>query len=775
MNPPTLRFLRSLCGWPEVVGIAAGSLSWLFWPLAELFHGGPGWILLALALLASIAGFGAALGHAVGGNLPAHAVRAGAIAALCAAAVGVFGLTWASRSQLPAFAATRVMVTGLLSILPACFFGTVVAGIAALAFAQPPAPVKPLPEPGKAALWLSRLLVAFLVGQAVLLPFRPKRPSRVESPTLATRVQAPTPVPVAEAPFSYQVPAEIGNAEAVQWRFEKSRELPPPSDTCAPALSPDGRYIAYVPGTQEARALKVFDLHSNAVPHSIWLPAPLAHLVFSPNGRRLFAVTAERPTRIAVIDLSRDAYIPLPQPKNRQLPEGPVWWWQPSLIGFFPKNQPPFLLDLETLILAPASSVPDWQKLNNIERDHILQSANRTGMPGSRRWYFDTVKQWLSAELPEVEQSQSWPVSLEERIAILASDHAYSHGFPPIATGRFKEVLGARDGSKVVGVSDTAVVAFYFGLRPAPRLRWTVEGLPSLQNQNFTTDVKDALEGGQLGAIVYAPLVNPLNNKTVGPDRHQTRGRVLFESWEGNSAKIWLAEEWADVQPGDVVADPHEYLKDQAPRLFRFDPDQRWWALLSESPELTEQIPTRGSIEEKRGAFIAAKEAEDRAKAEITRVKPAPVPEPSGPPVMLPPTARDERPSGIAADLMNFLRTHHERATQSDLDGMAADYASVVDYFDHGLVPRSFIIDDSAKYRQRIQVIRESVVGDISIEDLGSAGWQVAYLLNVEGSTLYPPAGKPTGGDFIVTLKIKRAGNSFEIYHHRAKRVAPRN
>lgn len=747
----------------------AGSLTWACRPAIGALREQPAWTLATLGFVASIAGFTVAARRASLGIIPPEAVKAGSRAALCAAAVGILGISWAAHSRFSETAAVRVMVTTLLSVLPACFFGALAAGVGAMSYAQPGA--LGTAEPVRVTTWIGRILVITLAGIGVLAPFLPRR-----SGTSSAFVRQPPTVSQAlvEPFFSYKLPPELANATSAEFRLETQRSLPPPSKSCPPVLSPDGRFLAYVPEGSDSLQMQVRDLHSNAIPTRIRLPRALERLVYSPDGTRLFAVSNADRRYLGVLDLKQQAYIPLPQPKNRQMPLAPVWWWKDHSVLILPETEPAQVLDLETLEIFPAFRLTDWKDLPQMEKSLLEGLANRTALPSNNRWELSGYQQWETAELPEVDGLDKWPVSFANRLAFLAPKHAYARVIPTIHTDEFLEFLGASDGSKAIGIADDKLQVFYFGVRPAPVLRWTLEEIPAMQTASLPKSLQAELESGRLGAVIYAPLINPLNQKTVGPDRLKTRGRVLFSSWKNSTAEVWLAEEWEGVENGDVVADIHVRFDEANATLVEFGSSVRWWQPLPTTPtaatDLT-SLPIREALEKKVGELLTKRQAEAVAQAASrqasTPTAPSTPPQPAVP-------AQETPATRLVQVIRQFVVSHHEKASKSDPSEVMEDYSGQVDYFDHGLVTTDFIRDDATKYRQKLLSSKETVVGDVTIEPQGPDQWQVVYLLHVEAESRNP-TGRPPGGDFIVTLRLQRYSSGFEIYYQRSKRAGTPN
>ncbi len=69
----------------------------------------------------------------------------------------------------------------------------------------------------------------------------------------------------------------------------------------------------------------------------------------------------------------------------------------------------------------------------------------------------------------------------------------------------------------------------------------------------------EALSGKTVCAFICEPTVNPLNGKTVGPNRERIRALVRIAKWKDNEAEAWITEEYMPVREGDVIADLHTW------------------------------------------------------------------------------------------------------------------------------------------------------------------------------------------------------------------------
>jgi len=140
------------------------------------------------------------------------------------------------------------------------------------------------------------------------------------------------------------------------------------------------------------------------------------------------------------------------------------------------------------------------------------------------------------------------------------------------------------------GMTNEVLVAFPMKLRDEPRVRFMV---PFSTERSLAPDEQAALRRCMqsklaLLANVYAPRINPLNGRVIGPDRDQWKGVVLFDSVGGDSSVVRVTRENLPVCTGDVIAD---LRTDTLPRgahaksgntTFRLE-DEKWFILEPDS------------------------------------------------------------------------------------------------------------------------------------------------------------------------------------------------
>ena len=143
--------------------------------------------------------------------------------------------------------------------------------------------------------------------------------------------------------------------------------------------------------------------------------------------------------------------------------------------------------------------------------------------------------------------------------------------------------------------------------------------------------------------------------------------------------------------------------------------------------------------------------------APVQRTEPSP---------SLPPSARSER-----EEIEAMVATQIEAGTRGDVAASMALYADSVDFYDEGLKSRDDIAKDLPEYFAHWPVRRSKLIGDITIETLGTNERKVGYTLDFEASN---PATREKRQNMVnVTWIVRRDGpwSSFKIVSHKQKSV----
>jgi hypothetical protein len=239
-------------------------------------------------------------------------------------------------------------------------------------------------------------------------------------------------------------------------------------------------------------------------------------------------------------------------------------------------------------------------------------------------------------------------------------------------------------------------------------------------------------------------MINPLNGKTVGPQRDRVKARAQLMSWGGKNAEIWVTDAYRDIDVGDVVADPHVGDKD-APGVVTNPLPANWFAVIDQ------QDSAEPGIALARANVGAASRLE-----EIETVREINEPEPDAEPVSM---SMDTAQRNVR--IQNFLIDHHQKASSKQLDAFVEDFGSSVDYFDHGRVRESFIRTDQAEYSAKWARLREEVdVDSIKIGTLGDQTCQVTYRMKF---TQEKADGNWATGISTITLTLDMSGGPYFV------------
>ncbi len=727
---------------PELIGLVFGLCVWSLFSLIETLLLKPVWGLLAVVLVTSVAGFAAA-GRASHLQFPPErCVRRGAWSGVFAVIAAAACLILMAKVQWPHNIPFRAMLLGLTSAMPAVIAGTLAAGGGALLFRRQVLDASEAKEPPADLPKWTRILIRgaillFLIG-AIFSPLVPvAAPAPYQLPPLHVQNSA---VPAAvKVPVYYPVPKELSSSPPAAWTVTHQRELGKVRSDRGLALSSTGRFLSAL---ELSGAIVIYDLESDAVVRIPQLPYPVLHIAFSPDDKRLFVVLEDLPRRVGVVDLETRFLIPLPQPKKFAVPDAPISWWKQTEVIFLTNNQNPRVLDLDSLEF----NVKD---LPEIELK-LIQAGLARQLPSNEKWTFESVSTLMASPLPEVEGTPDWRWSKGERLSIRDNVHATSRTFPDLQTNNLERIFGTMDGSKMLQIRSGYLTSFYLGTEVVPPLQWTLTMVHGPERMKEKDLVKIALERNELSLVMYAPLVNPLNNRIIGPDRERPKAILRVQSWDGKEARVWIVAGIHAYSTNDIFADLH--VPGNPPRLLEANTLHRWWM----------------------GVPRPVPEASDssRLPLRINLGKDMPGEQPSHISLELQPAGQATNPPDFVEmdDLQKsinvFIVAHHRAASERRFQDVVRNYADQVDFFKNGIVGRDFILQDQSEYHKRYNYVREKVQGPPTIKEMGTARVEVTYLMANEWQKL---SDKSTGsGLFRVVLTLEDQPSGWKIIRHRA-------
>ena len=714
----------------------------------------PAWALGQFCFLAMVAGlFTGGLSSYQGGGLE-QSVKSGSKSAVISTIVASACFALMLRTLPGEFAALRGLLIPLVVALPAILAGSMGAVLGALFFRRNETTSESSPNESSVALrwpeWciIVAAVLTLLICPLFPTPFPPELRPRVA--TVENRI-----------PFHYTTPEALATAPASAWALQTQRLIGNIDSGRAFALSRDERFIAGGNGD----TISVYDLESEGVITFPPVSFPLAALAFSPSGERLFFVCDGDPRRLGVAEIKSRKVILLPQPKRHLVPEGRVFWRSEKEVVFAPKISDMKMLNLDSLELDPVQFSLD-------ESNRIWQAITYP-LTSNDRWAMGRELMWTSAELPETEGVQTWPIQGQIKLIWRDSKHAAIRFFPEINLSHDDRIIGLKDGSKVLRFHNNVATAFYFTTRPIPPLRWRIpmpHGPEKLRESEAATK---ALAMGQLSLVLYSPMINPLTQKTIGPDREHPKALLRVESWSGNEAEVWVYKDYFPFASGDVLADVHMAMS--GPDIFNFDQPHRWFVVAPDpvsdatDPKL---LPSIAQME-KRRTEVMAKLAEETAAARLAaqakqeETTPAPIlitpKSPQSEPVH--PTKGAQTLSPLEKEITAFVVEHHAKATRGEITEMVEDYAQQVDHFNNGIVDRLFIYNDEFQYHQKMEKLIEEVDGSVNFREIRNGVFEARYVMS---NFWRRHDGKSGRSRNEITLEIVKQSGVWQIIKHRS-------
>lgn len=768
MNPLAIPLPAAVRRHGEIAGLIAGIACFPFAFYAGSLEGvlprGPAALVLPIVIMSAIVGAIASItvdsrkAPDMGGVPLRVGVRAGFVASLLGGAFAVlastlhsFGLGSPSRAEvgwdalailLPLAPAARVIVLALLALPPSIFFALIGALLAGM-LASPPAsnadasPSQAPPTRERSAVFTTAVvltIVCYLSPFFVVFKPKPKPvPIATPRPLLATPIPASPPPP---PKWRYQKPETFNNVEPSRITIAEQRGIGEVSQQQPVAMSPNGLRFAYFSRTQGKR-LKVTDLETLDVIASAETAEEPATLAWSPDSRRIFFATEGERKSLIVFDVESSRLIFLPKPIDMRVPTGRPAWWDEQEILFAAGNPTPSVLSLDTLRVLPADGSPKWKALPDTKRNELKETVF-SYLPGNPRWQMRVEGLVRRYDVP-LGSSGKWTFSDSMNLALVSPQNAYRATLSGADVRLGDDLVASPDGSKIVRIRDGAATVFFLGLREQPASQFNIT-MPEAPDSALT----DALSKNRVCAFVCAPLINPLNRKTVGPDREHVKAIARIVKWEETSARLWIDEEYSPVGTGDVVADLHTW-ETSRPKTAGTLGEEEWFAVIdtmdgsSHPPSQNEASPLdrelRLEVETKRGADRIERIVPTRVPTPVDdpRVHVAPSPPTLAPPPGATPTPSAPAPAAISNDLqralLTFITEHHAKSSRSDVRGMVADFADRVEYMTHGYVGHDFIAKDLDDYHRTAVRVTDAIIGTPTLEARPDGDVDVTYLV----------------------------------------------
>ncbi|PYI91774.1 MAG: hypothetical protein DME97_12840 [Verrucomicrobia bacterium] len=121
--------------------------------------------------------------------------------------------------------------------------------------------------------------------------------------------------------------------------------------------------------------------------------------------------------------------------------------------------------------------------------------------------------------------------------------------------------------------------------------------------------------------------------------------------------------------------------------------------------------------------------------------------------------------TGATEQIKQFVAEHFRKTERSDCDGVLADYASRVDYFDNGVVSKDFIARDCSTYVKAWPQITLQLTGAIDVRESGNGEHTVSFGYDFDARN--KAKGKTSRGHAADTWRVENRLGGYKIIYHR--------
>jgi hypothetical protein len=124
-----------------------------------------------------------------------------------------------------------------------------------------------------------------------------------------------------------------------------------------------------------------------------------------------------------------------------------------------------------------------------------------------------------------------------------------------------------------------------------------------------------------------------------------------------------------------------------------------------------------------------------------------------------------EPASAVIDQIKQFVAEHFRKVERCDCNGVLSDYASRVDYFDHGMVAKDFIARDCSAYVKAWPEIRLQLTGPVDVGENAAGEYAVSVGYDFEARNR--AKGKSSRGHAADTWRVANNFPGFKITYHR--------
>jgi len=567
------------------------------------------------------------------------------------------------------------------------------------------------------------------------------------------------------AAFHYTKPAGFDAAEAAQISVYAVKPIPPPLTNAPMLMTPDGKSFAYCPvDASRLGTIYVLDLGTLERTVSFHLPSTPTTLAWSPDHHKLLYTTNDGRIGVAYLD---GRIADLPWPKGQDLPHGRPVWWDDQEVAFFPPDERDLVLSLDTLRLSPIEDSPKYKAANAKDIDHWKHLRGlelpRTG--SSQMIITTTIRlvQPPGRKLPYGE----WGYNIAFALGFRDPAKPIKKLLPGLTIDPGDQLLLAPDGSVLIHMTSRGTDVIYFTLRDNPTPQISVAS--PLFSPSATEEAHSLVSDHRLCAFAYAPLINPLNGKTIGPDRQHVRATFCVSEVLADTLELWETEQYEKLRPGDVLADLHTHKGGEAVMAKNVS-DSNWWATITDHTTHSDGgIPPRSAVNTNGAEWVATLNQEPYCLRFVS-IAPAtatamPFPQQSTPRQANPQSFASQSPSDSSIpasqiqDIVAFVIAHHNKVSAADIEHIVSDYDDYGSIKGKDFTRQSLRLNES-EYHKIWDRVYESPFGAISVNPDGVL-YKVNYTITFE--TQSSTKHLWVKGQSDITLKLKLSAGSYLI------------
>lgn len=578
----------------------------------------------------------------------------------------------------------------------------------------------------------------------------------VDPPPPPPKIPELPPPPPPPPAFNYQPPEGIISAGVGEIEPDFIKRIANVQHGSPAAMSPDGRLMAFCSSEGTGSTVTVYDLHKFIPIASIGVPVtPEGNLAWASDQRSISCTLgqgAER--RIWVLGIDAGTAIELPRPPGRDVPGGALHWWQEHELAFFPDDESPLVFDLEKLLFAPFADSPHYAKLDETQKER-WKNGPRTEWPNQAGWKLG-LKTVVTSATPPPRRNPESPWDLQG-VTYCAYEHPQlplSSRIEPLTVNANDRIFCSPDGTKIARQRDDEIQVVYMKKATRPDIVVEVE-MPKSPEQLQSDGWKSRVDSKELCLFICDPLINPLNHEIVGADYKQVHAIARLHEWIGNKATFVVFTIEGKMKTNGVAVTLHTWNEGKMSE-WKAPGTQNWWAPIrivpSAAPEKMSAIqsPQLLHFAHESAGLLVTNTPQQRLTETAPKTTSAPTP--------LPQLISE-------GDVKLFLTEHHAKASRGDVSGMVADYDTVVDFLDKGLIPSTAIDSEERAQRQRWPKGNEQIVNGIQVTEDGAI-WNAAYTMTFSNENA---SGEWHKGRADLKLTLRAEGTKLFITSQKAR------